>query len=137
MSATVLGSTLLGSTLLGSTSQVPPSTRSPLHGSWGPTSSQGESTNPPSPPQGSHSQNTHTMAGTNPPPPLHIPYLASLNIPNLRKLTNDPILHDPTWLAMPTKLPSYIPKFEGKEGDDPTNHVMTFHLWCFSNRNYG
>jgi hypothetical protein len=34
---------------------------------------------------------------------------------------------------MPTKLPSDIPKFEGKAGDDPTNHIMTFHLWCSSN----
>jgi hypothetical protein len=73
------------------------------------------------------------MAGTNPLPALQIPYLASLNIPDLRKLTNDPILHDPTWPAMPTKLPSDIPKFEGKAGDDPTNHFMNFHLWCSSN----
>jgi hypothetical protein len=34
---------------------------------------------------------------------------------------------------MPTKLPSDIPKFEGKAGDDPANHVMNFHLWCSSN----
>jgi hypothetical protein len=133
VSATVLGSTLLGSTLLGSTSQGQPSTHSPLHGSGGPTSSQGGSTNPPSPPQGSGTQNTHTMAGINPPPPPHMPYLASLNIPDLTKLTNDPILHNPTWPAMPTKLPSDIPKFEGKAGDDPANHIMTFHLWCSSN----
>jgi hypothetical protein len=26
-----------------------------------------------------------------------------------------------------------IPKFEGKPGEDPTNHVMTFHLWFSSN----
>jgi hypothetical protein len=57
-----------------------------------------------------------------------MPYLASLNIPDLSKLTNDPILHDPTWSAMPTKLASDIPKFEGKEGKDPANHVMTFHV---------
>jgi hypothetical protein len=62
-----------------------------------------------------------------------MPYLASLNIPDLNKLTNDPILHDPTWPTMPTKLPSDIPKFEGKAGDDPANHVMTFHLWRSSN----
>jgi hypothetical protein len=133
VSATILGSTLLGSTLLGSTSQGQTSPHSPLHGSRGPTSSQGGSTNPPSPPQGSGTQNTHTMAGTNPPPPPQMPYLASLNIPDLTKLTNDPILHNPTWPAMPTKLPSDIPKFEGKPGDDPTNHIMTFHLWCSSN----
>jgi len=34
---------------------------------------------------------------------------------------------------MPTKLPSYVPKFEGKQGEDPGNHVMTFHMWCSSN----
>jgi hypothetical protein len=34
---------------------------------------------------------------------------------------------------MPAKFPSYIPKFEGKPGEDPTNHVMTFHLWCSLN----
>jgi hypothetical protein len=62
-----------------------------------------------------------------------MPYLASLNILDLRKITNDPILYDPTWPAMPTKLPSNIPKFEGKVVDDPANHVMTFHLWCSSN----
>jgi hypothetical protein len=66
-------------------------------------------------------------------PPLQIPYFASLNIPALRKLTNDLILHDPTWPAIPTKLPLDIPKFEGKMGDEPTNHVMNFHLWCSSN----
>jgi hypothetical protein len=73
------------------------------------------------------------MVGTNPPTPLNMPYLASLNIPDLSKFTNEPILHDPTWLAMPTKLPSDIPKFEGKAREDPANHIMTFHLWCSSN----
>jgi hypothetical protein len=34
---------------------------------------------------------------------------------------------------MPTKLPSDIPKFEGKRGEDLANHVMTFHLWLSSN----
>jgi hypothetical protein len=133
VSATVLGSTLLGSTLLGSNSQGPPSTHSHLHRNVGPTSSQGGSTNPPSPLQGLGNLNTHTMAGTNPMPPPHMPYLASLNIPDLTKITNDPIFHNPTWPAMPTKLPSDIPKFEGKAGDDPSNHIMKFHLWCSSN----
>jgi hypothetical protein len=132
MSVTILGSTLIGSTLLGSTSQGQTSPHSPLHGSGGPTSSQGGSTNPPSPPQGSCTQNTQTMAITNPPPPPQMLYLASLNIPYLTKLTNDPILHDPTRPAMPTKLLLDIPKFEGKMREDPTNHIMTFHLWCSS-----
>jgi hypothetical protein len=34
---------------------------------------------------------------------------------------------------MPAKLPSEIPKFEGKAGEDPANHIMNFHLWCSSN----
>jgi hypothetical protein len=72
------------------------------------------------------------MDGTNSPPNPPIPYLASLNIPDLSKITNDLILHDPTWPNTPTKLPSDIPKFEGNPGEYPTNLVMTFHLWCSS-----
>jgi hypothetical protein len=34
---------------------------------------------------------------------------------------------------IPTKLPYDIPKFDGKLGEDPNNHVMNFHLWCSSN----
>jgi hypothetical protein len=34
---------------------------------------------------------------------------------------------------MPTKIPSDIPKFEGKAEEDLTNHIMTFYLWCYSN----
>ena len=26
-----------------------------------------------------------------------------------------------------------IPKFDGKTGGDPTNHITTYHLWCVSN----
>jgi hypothetical protein len=124
---------LLGSTFLGSNSQGHPSTSSPSQGGGGKTSSQGRSTTPPNLSQGTGPPPSHTMVGTNPPPNIPMPYLASLNIPDLTKLTNDPILHDPTWPNMPTKLPSDIPKFEGKPGDDPANHVMTFHLWCSSN----
>ena len=46
---------------------------------------------------------------------------------------NDPVKHDTTWPPVSTKLPSYIPKFEGKVGEDPGAHVTTFHLWCSSN----
>ena len=63
----------------------------------------------------------------------HIPFLATLNLPDLSKLMNDPLSHDPTWPPIPTKLPSDIPKFEGKNGEDPGDHVTTFHLWCSSN----
>jgi hypothetical protein len=43
------------------------------------------------------------------------------------------VSHDPTWPPVPTKLPLDIPKFEGKNGEDPGDHVTTFHLWCSSN----
>ena len=49
------------------------------------------------------------------------------------RLINDPIHRDPSWPAIPVKMPSDLPKFDGKPGEDPKNHVMTFHLWCSSN----
>lgn len=59
--------------------------------------------------------------------------MAILNLLDLTKLTNDLVAHLPQWPPIPTKLPSDIPKFEGKSGEDTSNHVMTFHLWCCSN----
>jgi hypothetical protein len=46
---------------------------------------------------------------------------------------NDPMCHDLAWPPVPTKIPSDIPKFKGKSGEDPGDHVTTFHLWCSSN----
>ena len=46
---------------------------------------------------------------------------------------NDLVSHDPAWSAVPNKLPLDIPKFEGKAGEDPSEHVTTFHLWFSSN----
>jgi hypothetical protein len=63
----------------------------------------------------------------------HLPFLATLNFPDLAKLMNDPVSHDPTCPLVPTKIPLDIPKFEGKNGEDLGDHVMTFHLWCSSN----
>jgi hypothetical protein len=137
VSDTILGSSLLGSTFLGSNTQGNPSIGSPSQGGRGQTSSQGRSKIPPNPSQGTCPLPTHIMVGTNPPPNPPIPYLASLNIPNLTKIMNDPICHDVTWPNMPTKLPSDISKFEGKLGEDPANHVMTFHLWFPSKNNMG
>jgi hypothetical protein len=119
--------------LLGSNTQGHPSIGSPSQGGRGQTSSQGRSENPPNPSQGTGPLPTHTMVGINPPPNPPMPYLEYLNIHYLTKLTNDPILHHATWPNMPTKFPSNIPKFEGKPGEDPANHVMTFHLWFSSN----
>jgi hypothetical protein len=55
-----------------------------------------------------------------------------LHFPDLTRLLNDPICHNPRWPPMPTKLPSDIPKFEAKRNEDPGDHVTTFHLWCSS-----
>ena len=62
-----------------------------------------------------------------------LPFLATLDLSDLSRLTNDPILHSPHWPQMPRKLPSNAPKFDGTPGEDPKNHVMTFHCWCCSN----
>ena len=73
------------------------------------------------------------------PSPSHInlgsnlPFMACLNLHDLARLTNDRIHHQDFWPPMPTKLPSDIPKFKGKVGECPQNHIMTFHLWCSSN----
>lgn len=66
--------------------------------------------------------------------PSHpLPFIETLDLPDLSHLTNDPIFYLPYWPPMPNKLPSDIPKFEGKLGEDPSNHVMIYHLWCASN----
>ena len=61
-------------------------------------------------------------------PNCQLPFIANLDLPDLSHLTNDPINYLPFWLPMPNKLPSDIPKFEGISGEDPSNHVMTYHL---------
>ena len=63
----------------------------------------------------------------------NLPFLATLNFPDLFKLMNDPMRHDTSWPPVPTKLPSNIPKFKGEVGEDPGAHATTFHLWCSSN----
>jgi hypothetical protein len=62
-----------------------------------------------------------------------LPFLATFHVPDLTRLLNDPIYHDPCWPPMQTKLPSNIPKFEANPNEDPGDHVTTFHLWCSSN----
>jgi hypothetical protein len=62
-----------------------------------------------------------------------LPFLATLDLPDLSRLTNDPISHSSVWPVIPAKLPSDISKFDGNPGEDLNNHVMTFHLWCSSN----
>lgn len=66
-------------------------------------------------------------------PNHQLPFIATLDLPDLSQLTNDPIYYLPYWLVIPTKFPSDICNFEGKSREDPSNHVMTYHLWCVSN----
>jgi len=97
--------------------------------------------------QGGHPQQGYFHQGSNPysayehpmykssRPSLHqpLPFLATLDLLDLSQLTNDPISHSWLWPPIPSKLPSDIPKFDGKFGEDPQTHVMTYHLWCSSN----
>jgi hypothetical protein len=39
-------------------------------------------------------------------------FLATLDLPDLSWLTNDPIFHSSVWPVIPTKLPCDIPKFD-------------------------
>jgi hypothetical protein len=57
----------------------------------------------------------------------------TLDLPDLSRLTNDPISHSPVWPVILAKLPFDIPKFDENPGKDLNNHVMNFHLCCSSN----
>lgn len=57
-----------------------------------------------------------------------LPFLATLNFPDLTKLMNDLVFHDLNWPPVPTNLTSNTPKFEEKMGEYPEDHVTTFHL---------
>jgi hypothetical protein len=94
---------------------------------------------PPNMPRSSHyMQTTYGPTGlsTGLPPKNHqyphvnlqLPFLFPLDILGLSRILNDPIFHSPQWPVIPAKLPSDIPKFDGKVEEDPNNHVMTFHL---------
>ena len=37
--------------------------------------------------------------------------------------------HNVSWPPLPIKFPSRIPKFEAKDGENPSVHNTTFHLW--------
>jgi len=65
--------------------------------------------------------------------PNSLPFLATLDIPELYKLTNDPIYHNLQWLPIPHQIPTDIPKFDGKQGEDLGTHITTYHLWSVSN----
>ena len=65
--------------------------------------------------------------------PTKLQFLETLELPDLSKLTNNSIRHHFAWPPVPIKIPTDIPKFDGKTGEDPTNHITTYHLWCVSN----
>jgi hypothetical protein len=48
------------------------------------------------------------------------------------EVMNSHMSHDPSCPPVPNELPSNIPKFEGKTGEDRGDHVTTFHLWFSS-----
>jgi len=75
-----------------------------------------------------YSQNTQ-----NPFAPTKLPFLATFELPNLSKMMNDPIRHHFAWPPVSVKIRTYILKFDGKTGEDPANHITTYHLWCVSN----
>lgn len=56
-----------------------------------------------------------------------------MELHDVSRITNDPILHSLYWPPFPTKIPGDCLKFEGKPKEDPQAHVMTYHLWCSSN----
>lgn len=62
-----------------------------------------------------------------------LPFLATFKLPDVSKLKNDPILHNPYWPQVPNKILGDCPKFDGKAGEGRQAHVMTYHLWCSSN----
>ena len=78
-------------------------------------------------------QQPFTQSTQNPFSLSKLPFLDTLEFLNLSKLTNDPIQNHFTWPLVPMKIPTDIPKFDGKTGEDPTNHITTYHLWCVSN----
>jgi len=62
-----------------------------------------------------------------------LPFLATLELPDVSRLMNDPLLYSQYWPSIPTKIPIDGPKLEGKSREVPQAHIMTYHLWCFSN----
>ena len=74
-------------------------------------------------PYGSFSLNTMSPLNQNPFVNTQLPFLSTLKLPNLSKLTNDPIMHHPAWAPVPVKILTNIPKFEGKTGDDLASHI--------------
>lgn len=65
--------------------------------------------------------------------PTKLPFLVTLELLDLSKLTNNPIRYHFAWHPILVKILTDILKFDGKTGEDPANHITTFHLWCVFN----
>ena len=65
--------------------------------------------------------------------PKTLAFLATLDIPDLYKLTNDPIYHNLLQPPILHKMTIDTPKFDRKQGEDPGIHNTTYHLCCVSN----
>ena len=64
---------------------------------------------------------------------MQLPSLYTLELPNLRRLTNKPIQDNLAWTVVLVKIPTDKPKFDGKSKEDSTTHITIFHIWCVSN----
>lgn len=62
-----------------------------------------------------------------------LPFMSTMNLIDLTKLTNNLIYHDATFPNILTKVPLDMTMFKGKIGEESHNHVMSFHLWLSSN----
>ena len=69
----------------------------------------------------------------NPFTPTKLPFLETLELLDLSKLTNDLIRHHFGWPPVPVKIPMNIPEFDEKTEEDLPNHITMYHLWCVSN----
>ena len=130
----------LVSTGVARTSCTTPPTHNPMAYGWNPFQSNPSTSQPAA---GGNPTFTYGNLGASPSNPQtgtlsalvrpKLPFLATLNFPDLSKLMNDLVRHDPSWPPVPTKLPSDIPKFKGKVGEYPGAHATNFHLWFSSN----
>jgi hypothetical protein len=56
-----------------------------------------------------------------------------LDLPNFSRLRNHPISHNPSWMVMLANIPFNIMKFNEEPREEPSTHIMTYHLWRSSN----
>ena len=72
-----------------------------------------------------------------PQPNWKLPFFSKFELPNLSNLIQDPIQHDLFWSTIPVKLPSNIPKFDGKQGEYPKKSCDDFAFVVFVEFHYG